>query len=133
MTAVRLTTFGDLLLDVVAALDQPPSLGDDQVAHTRVGAGGQAANVAAWASSLGAEARFVGKVGADAAGELAAAELRRHGVEVVGPRQGRLGVVVSLAAAGDRTMASDRGSAPELRPDELDDSWFDCDVLHISG
>jgi sugar/nucleoside kinase (ribokinase family) len=30
-------------------------------------------------------------------------------------------------------MASDRGSATELRPDELDPEWFDCDRLHVSG
>ena len=30
-------------------------------------------------------------------------------------------------------MASDRGSAPDLHRRELDESWFDCDVLHLSG
>jgi sugar/nucleoside kinase (ribokinase family) len=31
-------------------------------------------------------------------------------------------------------MLSDRGVAPELAPDELDDRWFDdADVLHLSG
>jgi sugar/nucleoside kinase (ribokinase family) len=42
-------------------------------------------------------------------------------------------VVVSLAAGGERSMASDRGSATELEPDELDPGWFDTDVLHLSG
>ena len=130
---MRLTTLGDLLLDVVVQLEGPLVIGDDRVAVTHTGAGGQAANVAAWAQTLGAQARLVCKRGADAAGELAAREFSRHGAEVVGPCTGRGGVVVSFAAAGDRTMASDRGSAPELRPDELDDSWFDCDVLHLSG
>jgi sugar/nucleoside kinase (ribokinase family) len=40
---------------------------------------------------------------------------------------------VSIAAAGERTMASDRGSAPDLSADELEADWFDCDVLHVSG
>jgi sugar/nucleoside kinase (ribokinase family) len=75
----------------------------------------------------------VGKRGADAAGELVARELREHRVEVVGPVEGRNGVVVSLASAGDRTMASDRGASPDLQPHELDPAWFDCDVLHLSG
>jgi ribokinase len=130
---VRLTTLGDLLLDVVVHLDAPLVIGDDRVAVTHTGAGGQAANVAAWAQSLGAEARVVCKRGADAAGELAAREFSRYGARIDGPCAGRGGVVVSFAAAGDRTMASDRGDAPQLRPDELDDSWFDCDVLHLSG
>ena len=30
-------------------------------------------------------------------------------------------------------MASDRGTAPELAPQDLEPAWFDCDVLHISG
>src|SRR5579864_7595200 len=128
-----LTTLGDLLLDVVVRLDEPLAPGSDRRAETRVGAGGQAANVAAWAATLGASTRFVGKRGADAAGELAARELRGHGVEVAGPVDGRNGVVVSLVAAGDRTMASDRGTAPELRPEELEPDWFRCDTLHLSG
>ena len=130
---MRITTLGDLLLDVIVQLDQPLVAGDDQTAATRTGAGGQAANVAAWAAALGADARFVGKRGDDTAGRLVAAELAARGVEVVGPAAGRTGVVVSLASAGDRTMASDRGSAPDLATHELDDAWFDCDVLHLSG
>jgi ribokinase len=130
---VRITTLGDLLLDVIVQLDGPLVTGDDQTAVTRTGAGGQAANVAAWARELGASARFVGKRGDDAAGELVSRELTARGVEVVGPVEGRTGVVVSLASAGDRTMASDRGAAPQLDARELDTAWFDCDVLHLSG
>ena len=130
---MRITTLGDLLLDVIVQLDGALVPGDDQTAVTRTGAGGQAANVAAWARALGADARFVGKRGNDAAGELVARELAARGVEVVGPAAGRTGVVVSLASGGDRTMASDRGAAPHLEPRDLDDAWFDCDVLHLSG
>ncbi len=130
---MRLVSLGDLILDVIVGLDGPLVPGDDRTATTRVCAGGQAANVAAWAAALGAEARFVGKRGADAAGELAARELGERAVEVAGPAAGSNGVVVSIAAAGERSMASDRGSAPELRPDELETAWFECDRLHLSG
>ena len=130
---MRLTTFGDLLLDVIVQLEQPLVPGDDQVAVTRTGAGGQAANVAAWARALGADACYVGRRGDDAAGEIVAQELRARGVELAGPVGGRTGVVVSLASAGDRTMASDRGAAVELTAHELEAAWFDCDVLHVSG
>jgi sugar/nucleoside kinase (ribokinase family) len=130
---MRLATLGDLILDVVVHLDGPLVPGDDRMATTRVGAGGQAANVAAWAAALGAQARYVGKRGADAAGELAARELAAHGVELAGPAVGRGGVVVSIASEGERSMASDRGSATELEPDELDAGWFACDRFHLSG
>jgi sugar/nucleoside kinase (ribokinase family) len=63
-----------------------------------------------------------------------AAELEALGVELAGPADGRTGVVVSLVGPdGERTMASDRGVAPELEPDDLDPAWFACDCLHISG
>jgi sugar/nucleoside kinase (ribokinase family) len=130
---VRIVTIGDLLLDVVVRLDTALVPGDDQPATTSTGPGGQAANVAAWAASLGAEATFVGRVGADAAGELVLRDLAQRGVTHLGPVAGRTGVVVSIAAAADRTMASDRGTAPELAPHDLQPAWFDCDVLHVSG
>jgi sugar/nucleoside kinase (ribokinase family) len=129
-------TLGDLLLDAVVKLAKPLAEGDDTSAETRVGGGGQAANVAAWAAALGAEARFVGKRGADAAGEVAEADLLRRAVRVFGPPPtGRNGVVVSLVELdGSRTMISDRGVAPELEPDELTEEWFDgADWLHLSG
>lgn len=130
---MRITTLGDLILDVIVSTNEALVAGDDRAAEIRSGAGGQAANVAAWAASLGAQARLVCRRGADAAGELVAGELRDAGVDVVGPAAGRNGVVVSLAVAGDRTMASDRGAATGLAVSDLDDTWFDCDVLHLSG
>jgi sugar/nucleoside kinase (ribokinase family) len=130
---VRIVTLGDLLLDVVVRLETQLVPGDDQPAHTSTGAGGQAANVAAWAAALGADATFVGRIGADVAGELVLRGLTRRGVTHRGPVAGTTGVVVSIASSGDRTMASDRGSAPELAPRDLEPAWFDCDVLHISG
>jgi ribokinase len=129
-------TLGDLLLDVVVKLNRPLAEGDDTHGETRAGAGGQAANVAAWAAALGAEARFIGKRGADGAGELVESDLLRRAVDVLGPPPvGRNGVVVSLVELdGSRTMVSDRGVAPDLAPDELEPEWFDrADWLHLSG
>jgi sugar/nucleoside kinase (ribokinase family) len=129
-------TLGDLLLDVVVKLARPIADGDDTNGETRVGAGGQAANVAAWAAALGATARFIGKRGADASGELVEEDLLRRAVDVYGPPPaGRNGVVVSLVDLdGSRTMVSDRGVAPDLAPDELLIEWFEaCDWLHLSG
>jgi sugar/nucleoside kinase (ribokinase family) len=136
MAPLALCTLGDLLLDVIVRLAEPLRPGTDAAAETRTGAGGQAANVAAWAATLGAEARFVGKRGDDPAGALAAAELARRGVTVLGPVVlGSNGIVVSLVGQdGERAMATDRGVAPTLSAAELDPSWFEgCAHLHLSG
>lgn len=131
---MRIATLGDLLLDVVVLLAEPLAPGGDVRASNRTGAGGQAANVAAWAAELGAEARCIAKRGDDPAGELVAQELGAHGVELVGPvGHGATGVVVSVVHSGDRSLASDRGVAPSFAPEELDRAWVVCDVLHLSG
>jgi len=136
MPGFVLCTLGDLLLDVIVRLEQPLEAGTDAAAQTRTGAGGQAANVAAWAAALGAEARFIGKRGDDPAASLAAGELARLGVTVFGPvALGRNGVVVSIVGEeGERAMASDRGVAPTLSADELEPAWFEgATHLHLSG
>jgi sugar/nucleoside kinase (ribokinase family) len=133
---VLVCTLGDLLLDVIVRTESRPAAGADTPAVTHTGAGGQAANVAAWAAALGSRGRVVCKRGADAAGVIATAELDARGVEIVGPvAGGRNGVVVSLVdAEGARTMLSDRGVATDLAAEELERAWFDgIDVLHVSG
>jgi ribokinase len=127
-------TLGDLLLDVIVRLDEPLTAGADANAQTRTAAGGQAANVAAWVADLGRDARCVARRGDDPAGVWLGAALTALNVDVVGPIKGRTGVVVSLVGPdGERTMASDRGTATLLEPADLDDAWFACDCLHISG
>ncbi len=131
---MRIATLGDVMLDVIVRLEEPLAPGGDVRASNRAGAGGQAANVAAWAAELGAEARCIAKRGDDPAGELVARELSGRGVELVGPvAAGTTGVVVSIVGEGERSLASDRGVAPSFAPDEIDAAWLECDVLHLSG
>ncbi len=121
---------------MIVRLGQPLAEGADADAVTRLGPGGQAANVAAWVAELGGEARFVGKRADDEAGGIATRALERYGVEVLGPSvAGRTGTVVSLVAEdGSRTMASDRGVSPELTAEELDPDWLEgCTHLHLPG
>ena len=130
-----LVCIGDLTLDVVVRLAGALAPDGDTDAEIKLGPGGQAANVAAWAAVLGAAARFVGKTGADDAGALARARLAAYGVDVVGPIEGRNGAICALVSQdGARSMAADRGAARELRADELDPRWLaGCDGLHVSG
>jgi ribokinase len=126
---------GDLTLDVVVLLGGPIAAGADTDAEIRLGPGGQAANVAAWAGALGASGRLVGKRGADEAARLATAGLAERGVQVLGPAEGRNGVVCSLVSrSGARSMLSDRGASASLRRKELDPGWLaGCDHLAVSG
>jgi sugar/nucleoside kinase (ribokinase family) len=111
------------------------AVGGDTDAEIVLSAGGQAANVAAWASALGASARFIGKRGADEAGRLARERLEAVGVEVLGPETGRNGVICSLVSPdGERSMAADRGTAVDLAADEVEPIWLDgCNHLFVSG
>ena len=131
-----LCAVGDLLLDVVVRLEGAPAADDDTPAVTHVTAGGQAANVAAWAVALGADARLIAKRGDGRAAAFAESEVGSRGVDLVGPvvpAQG--GVVVSIVdGSGTRSMLTDRGPSQQLRADEIDVGWLrGCDVLHVSG
>ena len=133
--AMLICCLGDLTLDVVVRLAGPIAVGGDTEAKIVLAPGGQAANVAAWAASLGASARFIGRSGDDDAGSIARARLQEHGVDVVGPVEGANGLICSLVSTdGSRSMAADRRTAVQLQPDDLDPVWFGgCDHLHVSG
>jgi sugar/nucleoside kinase (ribokinase family) len=108
----------------------------DTPASTTVGLGGQAANVAAWVAALGGRSRLIAARATDLAAGLIAGELASRGVEVAGPVvAGRTGVVVSLSDGGTRrSMLTDRGVGPLLRPDAIDLAWLDdCSWLHLSA
>jgi ribokinase len=136
-TPLSICTIGDLILDVVVVPSEPLVPDADTPAAISFTAGGQAANVAAWAASLGARARLICARGSDDfALDTAATELARHGVDIRGPvLSGRGGVVVSIADTdGRRTMISDRGAARQLTTADLDPAWVsEFDVLHVSG
>jgi ribokinase len=125
---------GDAHIDVVVALSGPPAAETDTPASTVLAAGGQAANVAAWVMALGGRSRLIAARGTDAGARLVADELRRRGIELVGPvLDGGTGVVVSLSdGGGTRSMLTDRGIGPLLAADAFDDRWLDgCSWLHL--
>ena len=106
---------GDAHLDVVVRPAGPIAHDTDTPAATRVSAGGQAANVAAWICALGGRARLIAARAPDLAGQLVAADLARRGVDLTGPvLDGRTGTVVSsLSPDGTtRSMLTDRGCRP---------------------
>jgi sugar/nucleoside kinase (ribokinase family) len=133
---VYVCTLGDLLLDVVVRLDEPIAENTDAYGRIRIGAGGQAANVAAWAAELGARARLIAAVADDAAGRLLADELRTRRVDVTSSGfEVGTGTVVSIATPdGHRAMLADRGVAQNLSPGLLEPAHLvGCDALHVAG
>lgn len=125
---------GDAHLDVVVRPAGPIAHDTDTPAATRLSAGGQAANTAAWICALGGRARLIAARAPDLAGQLVAAELARRGVDLKGPLlDGRTGTVVSVSPDGTtRSMLTDRGVGPQLAAGHLEPGWLDgCDWLHL--
>ncbi|MEY3749499.1 MAG: hypothetical protein RLZZ449_1395 [Actinomycetota bacterium] len=126
-----LCTIGDLIEDVVVWLGEPTHHASDTPSHIERTRGGSAANVAYFAAATGSPARFIGQVGDDRLGEQLVDVLRAAGVDVVARRNGRTGsVVVLVQQDGERTMLTDRGSAPDL--DSVEPSVLDgVSALHV--
>ena len=106
---VTVAALGDLVLDVSTRPHGPIAADDDTPSANRLEAGGQAANVAAWAAAGGARARLITRRSSDPAGRMAEERVRARGVEVVGPRGPEpAGIVVSLIARRRHALDADR-------------------------
>jgi len=125
---VKLVTVGDVMLDVVA--DQLPSAGRRVHGSVELRAGGSAVNAVLAARALGADAQVVGRVGNDLAGDLIAATLEQHGVEVHLARDGEVptGTAIALRDA----VVADRGANARLSPADLP-ALRGGDALLVSG
>jgi ribokinase len=96
--------------------------GGDTTGRIALAPGGSAANVAAWIARVGMPAGFVGKVGADAFGDLVVADLEREGVQahVVRTADHDTGVILVLIdRAGQRSMVTNQGADFHLLPEDL--------------
>ncbi|GAA4367283.1 carbohydrate kinase family protein [Agromyces bauzanensis] len=118
-----LAVVGDLVEDIVVWAGEPVRTATDTAAQVFRTRGGSAANVAALAAAH-LPTRFIGRIGADAAGEALVADLASRGVDVRVQRAGSTGAVVLLVATdGEGTMFPDRGASAELS--EVDAAWLD--------
>jgi sugar/nucleoside kinase (ribokinase family) len=132
--AAVICVLGDAHLDVVVSVDGEVLADTDTAVRTRLTVGGQGANVAAWVAALGGRSRLVTARASDLAATLVAGELRRRGVDVVGPVvDGHTGVIVALSDGGRaRSMLTDRGVGPLLAASAIEASWLDgCSWLHL--
>jgi sugar/nucleoside kinase (ribokinase family) len=122
---------GDLVEDVVVWMANRPRTGTDTPARIHRRRGGSAANVAAFAASVGTPARFIGRVGDDDLGARLTRALATGGVDVRVQRAGRTGTIVVLVdPSGERTMLPDRAAATEFAG--VPDDWVDgVSLLHL--
>jgi sugar/nucleoside kinase (ribokinase family) len=133
----RIVVLGDVMVDVVARLSGPVAVGSDSPASISFGGGGSAANVAAWLAFAGCPPVFVGRVGDDARGASALAELRAAGVDarlVVDGEHPTGTCVVLVGPGGERSMLPDPGANAALAVADLPDSLLVAGGhLHVTG
>jgi ribokinase len=130
---VLVACLGDVMLDVIVELENALTDDDDTPARITFAAGGQAANVATWVTSLGGQARIFGPRSDTGPGHLVQKALVGHDIEVWGGSTGRAGAVVSLVSETSRTMVSDPGDISWL-DDLRSGAWLDgADWLFVSG
>lgn len=134
---MNILSLGDLLLDLVVRYDPYSGEADVGPDAVQMWPGGSAANFAVQAARLGAQVRFVSRVGHDFAGGMLVRSLEDEGVtpsiRVVSEEPtGR--VLVMVDPQGHRRMWSYPGASATLHPDDLDPLWFQrLDAFHLTG
>jgi ribokinase len=129
-----LVAVGDLMVDV--AVDTPAlARGGDVAGAVRLGPGGSAANVAAWAAAAGGRARLVAGRGDDLAGRLLAAALEERGIELhpAGTVAGDSGAMLVVTEAGERTFVADPGANLGLGEADVVAGLAGAGAVFVSG
>src|SRR5262249_9487807 len=119
-SAPRITVVGSANIDLVARCERLPRPGET-ITSTRLQRfpGGKGANQAVAAARLGADARFVGRIGAD---PLVLSSLQREGVDTSGVvrEEGESGLaLILLDAGGENVIVLAPGANARLAPDEV--------------
>lgn len=133
--SVTVCVAGDVMLDVLVLTQGSLKVDDDTPAAITLGAGGQAANVAAWVRALGGGARLYGPRTRDTVGQVIEGAMKARGITLYAePQDARCGAVVSLVTAGTRSLASDPGDLGWIDDRLGDTGWLvDAHWLYLSG
>lgn len=109
----KVLCIGDVMLDVVVALQAPINYGEDTPSKITTHSGGAAGNVASWIAHTGTEASIVARVGNDSAGAAITSEFEDLGVDHSSLKKtsDATGVVVVLVDKNaERTMFPETGA-----------------------
>jgi len=109
----KVLCIGDVMLDVVVALQAPINYGEDTPSKITTHSGGAAGNVASWIAHTGTEASIVARVGNDSAGAAITSEFEVLGVDHSSLKKtsDATGVVVVLVDKNaERTMFPETGA-----------------------
>jgi sugar/nucleoside kinase (ribokinase family) len=128
---------GDLVADVTIAPGEAPVHGEEIEGVISLQGGGSAANQTAWLAHLGAQVRFVGRVGDDLLGALLSDQLRASGVHcrIVVDRHRSTGIVAAmLDEEGERALVTHRAANAHLRADDISpELWDGVQLLVLTG
>lgn len=119
---IDLCVLGDFAWDVLIRTNTELLTGGDTFGEVVLLPGGSAANVAVWAARCGVSTHFIGKIGRDRMGELAAENLdaesvAHHLIESDSNVTGSVAVFVDHT--GERSMVSGHGADFDLLPSEV--------------
>src|SRR5271170_593219 len=115
--------------DTIIRLPHFPALDSKvELLSTDVRPGGQVASAIVACRRWGLSARYVGKIGDDAAGKLQMDEMAREGVDahwIVAPGcASQISFILVDQPSGERTVLWKRDPAIALRPGDLERDWI---------
>lgn len=127
----KILVIGDVIEDLIVIPEESIRPNTDTKAQIQKSMGGQAANVAAWASYNGAAVNFVGCVGRPDVVKLEQ-ELLAHGIKSQLQTSSKpTGSLVVLVDGQSRSMLTDRGANQDLDLGMIDPLGFG--VVYVSG
>lgn len=135
MTSQKILCIGDVMLDVVVALQAPINYGEDTPSKITTHGGGAAGNVASWIAHAGTAASIVARIGNDSAGAAITSEFEDLGVDYSSLRKtsDATGVVVVVVdKKGERTMFPETGANSGLVVTDMPD-LAGFDAAYVSG
>jgi sugar/nucleoside kinase (ribokinase family) len=127
----KILVIGDVIEDLIVIPEESIRPNTDTKAQIQKSMGGQAANVAAWVSHVGAAVSFIGCVGSGDVIKLEQ-ELNSQGIKSSLQSSSKpTGSLVVLVDGQSRSMLTDRGANQDLDLAKIDPAGFG--VVYVSG